>query len=118
MERVYETSEADLQMHNFIQEECMKLNLHLLGTQFFGCIGNMDLKVFLYRHNNISFIVKIERLKEKCQEIIDTYKHIDIKISFFSTDLEANIEYEGFSKDLLIIGEQEEYKEGDNAKSK
>ena len=93
MERVYETSEGDLQMHNFIQEECMKLNLHLLGTQFFGCIGNMDLKVFLYRHNNISFIVKIERLKEKCQEIIDTYKHIDIKISFFSTELEESIDY-------------------------
>jgi len=95
MKRLSETSEVDLQLYFFIQEECMKLNLHLLGTQFFGCIGNMDLKVFLYRHNNISFIVKIERLKEKCQEIIDTYKHLDIKISFFSTELEESIDYEG-----------------------
>jgi len=95
MERLSETSEVDLQLYCFIQEECMKLNLHLLGTQFFGCIGNMDLKVFLYRHNNVSFIVKIERLKEKCKEIIDTYKHFDIKISFFSTDLEESIDYKG-----------------------
>ena len=101
MKRVYEVGEADLQMHTFMLEECMKLNLRLLGTQFFGCIGKMDLKVFLYRNKDIDkFRADIKELKKRCQEIIDTYINLDIKISFFETSIEEEINYKGFSKSI------------------
>lgn len=101
MKRYSEAGMIEGQMYTFFLTEATKIGLSFKDLGFSWSLDSISIKVFLQQkvgESDIEFYLGIKDLKFVCNEIIKTYKHINIHIIFFSVTKEDDIDYQKMEK--------------------